>query len=134
MGTGTPFADLRERNETKNLGICGLYKKKVCLSTSAVYTQPNARIYRPSFIENMPENERFGLVFAKTGSIISETVINSSNSRSSLIQPALIWEVQEQSVRYSSSILFDSCVKCKKTHRWLLLPGPGVGGNSRETH
>ncbi len=42
----------------------------------------SARIYRPSFRENKPEtlvfnekNERIGLVFAKTGSINSGTVL-----------------------------------------------------------
>jgi hypothetical protein len=44
-------------------------------------TEHSARIYRPSFRENklkryfsIIENERFGLVFAKTGSINSGTV------------------------------------------------------------
>jgi hypothetical protein len=53
----------------------------------------------------MTENESFGLVFGKAGSIKSGTVMNSST---------LIWEVQGLSVRYSSSFLFDSCVKCYK--------------------
>ncbi len=48
-----------------------------------VETEFSARIYRPSFHENKPKTlafdhfkiKRFGLVFAKTGSINSDTVV-----------------------------------------------------------
>jgi hypothetical protein len=57
--------------------VIALIDPEMCINCG----KSSARIYRPSFRENKPktlvfsfiQNERFGLVFVKTGSIISGT-------------------------------------------------------------